>query len=201
MKSNGAREPGLPGWVRIALIGRRPKRTLVRICVLVVVCLFVRVFVLLPVRIHGGSMLPTYHDQGLKSFNFVNRLAYTRHEPRRGDVVLIRISGSDYSTREILRDLLHGHLTANRLTGPSAMLLKRIVGLPGETVEFADGHLLVDGKELAEPYVKSPYNWNMPPRRLGPGQYFVVGDNRSMPMEFHEFGVAARERILGKILL
>jgi signal peptidase I len=199
--SNGARRSRLPAWARVVLIGRRPKRTLIRVCVLIVVCLIVRVFVLLPVRIHGGSMLPTYHDQGIRKINFVNRLAYARHEPRRGDVVLIRISGSDYSTREILRDLLHGHLTANRLAGPSAMLLKRIVGLPGETVEFANGRLLVDGNELAEPYVKLPCNWNMAPRKLGPGQYFVVGDNRSMPMEFHEFGVAARERIIGRILL
>ncbi len=174
MMPNGATRSRLPDWVRIALIGRRPKRTLIRVCVLAVVCYIVLGFLLLPVRVDGLSMLPTYRDGGR---NLINRLPYLFHEPRRGDVVGVRFAG------------------------PHLMLLKRIVGLPGETVEFADGHLLVDGKALAEPYVKSACHWNMLPRKLGARQYFVVGDNRSMGMEFHEFGVAARERILGKILL
>ncbi len=171
---NKVNDNGLPNWVRIVLIGRRPKRTLARICVLVVTCFIVFRFILLPVRIDGISMQPTYRDSGV---NFINRLAYLRHPPQRGDVVGVR------------------------LAGPHVMLLKRIVGLPGETIEFSRGRLFVNGTELPEPYVKLPCNWNRAPEKVDPDKYFVVGDNRSMPKEFHEFGCAERRRIVGKALL
>src|SRR5437870_1231965 len=83
-------EGGQHSWVRAAIIGRRPKRTLLRIVVLVVTCFVVFRFVLLPIRVDGGSMLPTYKEHGI---NVINRVAYLFHEPRRGDVVGIRLAG------------------------------------------------------------------------------------------------------------
>jgi signal peptidase I len=166
--------PAQPSWIRAVLVGRRPKRTLVRIVVLVATCFVVFKFVLLPIRVDGGSMLPTYKERGV---NFVNRLAYVFHEPQRGDVVAIR------------------------LAGPSVMFMKRIVGMPGETVAFHGGHALINGKILEEPYVKFDCDWERAPVTLGPGQYFVVGDNRSMPIEDHEMGEPHRNRLVGKILL
>jgi signal peptidase I len=163
-----------PGWFHIIAIGRNPKNTLVRIVVLVVTCVVVFNFVLLPIRVTGVSMLPTYKD---RSINFVNRLAYFRHEPQRGDVVSIRYSG------------------------PHVMLMKRIVGLPGETIAFVDGQVVIDGKILDEPYEKWKSNWNLPPERIGVNEYYVVGDNRTMPPEDHTKGRVAHERILGKVLL
>lgn len=156
------------------VFGRNPKRTLIRAGVLVAVCLIVFNFVLLPIKIDGPSMLPTYKSKGI---NFVNRLAYLRHEPQRGDVVAVRFSG------------------------PHAMLMKRIVGLPGETVWFRHGILYVNGEPLDEPYVKFPCDWDRPPRVLSADEYFVVGDNRSTDIESHYHGAAERKRILGKILL
>jgi signal peptidase I len=164
----------LPRWLQIALIGRNPKITLVRVVVLIVTCFVVFIFNLLPARIEGISMLPTYKD---RSVNFVNRLAYHWHEPQRGDVVGIR------------------------LAGPHVMYMKRIIGLPGETVAFVDGRVLINGEVLDEVYEKSPCNWNYPPVKLGPDEYFVVGDNRTMPWQEHEFGRATRDRIVGKALL
>src|SRR4051794_16935477 len=117
-----------PPWVRIMLIGRRPRRTLIRIVVWVVSCFVIAKFVLLPIRVEGVSMLPTYKENRV---NFVNRLAYVWSKPKRGDVVAIR------------------------LAGPSVMYMKRIVGMPGETVEFHAGNLFIDGQLLPEPYVKS----------------------------------------------
>ena len=170
-----ANKPGPTWWLRTILIGRKPKFTLVRIAVLVVTTFVVFKFILLPpVRINGPSMLPTFREN---SIHFVNRLAYVWHEPRRGDVVSIRLAGN------------------------SIMYLKRIVGEPGETIEFSDGRLLVNGRVLDEPYVKSPCRWDMPPQKLGPDEYFVVGDNRVMPIEDHYLGAAARSRIVGKVLL
>jgi signal peptidase I len=163
-----------PGLVRVIAIGRNPKNTLIRIVVLVVVCFVVFNFILLPIRVTGISMLPAYKD---RSVNCVNRLAYLWHEPRRGDVVSIRYAG------------------------PHVMLMKRIVGLPGETVAFKDGRVLINGTPLDEPYEKSPCDWNLPPVKLGADEYFVVGDNRTMPAELHTFGRVERERIIGKVLL
>ena len=156
------------------LIGRNPKATLVRLAVLIVTCIIVFRFILLPARIEGISMLPTYQD---RSVNFVNQLAYRWHEPRRGDVVGIR------------------------LAGPHVMYMKRIIGLPGETVAFENGHVLINGEVLEEPYEKTPCDWNCPPVKLGPDEYFVVGDNRTMPSENHMFGKAGRYRIVGKAVL
>jgi signal peptidase I len=165
---------GLPGWLRIVLIGRNPRRTLVRIAVLVAVVFLTRAYVLLPIRVKGPSMLPTYQEGGV---NFVNRLAYHRSEPKRGDVVAIRLAGE--------------HM----------MFMKRIIGLPGETVQFHDGHVLINGQILDEPYLARPCDWEGSPKTLAPGWYYVVGDNRSMPEMLHEEGMTPRYRIVGKILL
>lgn len=171
---NGRGQPQVPRWLRIALIGRNPKVTLARAAVLVVLCIVVFKFVLLHIRVEGISMLPAYKDG---SAHFVNRLAYLWHEPRRGDVVSIRLAGI--------------HL----------MYLKRVIGLPGETVAFVNGQVLIDGQVLDEPYEKLPCDWNLPPEKLGPEEYFVVGDNRSMPSQDHTFGKVERVRIIGKTIL
>jgi signal peptidase I len=164
-----------PSWIQTVLIGRNPKRTAIRIVILVALCLIVfNRFVLVPIRVEGLSMMPTYQDHRI---NFVNRLAYDFHKPQRGDVVAIRTSGI------------------------SIMYMKRVIGLPGETVTFHEGHAYIDGELLNEPYVKTRCDWELPPRQLGPDEYFLVGDNRSMPASDHTMGVAPRQRIVGKVLL
>jgi signal peptidase I len=165
-----------PSWLRTILIGRNPRRTLIRIVVVVVTILVLRAFVVVPIRVTGPSMLPTYRGGRI---NFVNRLAYLRHEPRRGDVVAIRLAGE------------------------SVMFMKRVVGLPGETVEFAEGRLLINGRYQEEEYVKFKCNWDFVPERskLGDDEYYVVGDNRSMAHNDHTQGAARRARIVGKVLL
>jgi len=196
--TNTTNNSGLPAWLRTILIGRRPKWTLVRIAVLVVTCYIVFGFLVLVIRIEGPSMLPTYSTGRI---NLVNRLAYVRREPRRGEVVAIRLSGSEYNSREFVHDLVRFRLNFGRLNRPSLMYMKRIVGLPGETIEFAAGRLLVNGQPLDEPYVKSRDRWKMPPRKLGPDEYYVVGDNRTMAIDDHEKGVPLRNHIVGKVLL
>jgi len=163
-----------PHWLQVLFVGRRPKATLVRIAVLVVTCFITFKFILLPIRIEGISMLPTYHNH---QFNCINRLAYLRHEPQRGDIVSVRLAGT------------------------SVMFMKRIIGLPGETVAFHSGHAFINGQPLDEPYLKFSCDWEKPPVVCGPNQYYVVGDNRSMPFEFHTQGRAERDHIVGKLLL
>jgi signal peptidase I len=164
----------LSRWVRIAVIGRNPKVTLVRVAVLIVACFVVFKFILLHIQVEGISMLPTYPD---RSKHFVNQLAYLWREPQRGDVVGIR------------------------LAGPHVMFMKRIIGLPGETVAFVDGRVLINGEVLDEPYEKTACDWNRDPVKLGPDEYFVVGDNRTMPIWLHTFGKIDHDRIVGKTIL
>ena len=164
----------MPRWLRILVIGRNPKVTLVRAAVLVVICVLGYHFnALRHIRVEGISMLPTYQDG---SAHFVSAVPYWLHEPRRGDVVSIRLAG------------IH------------VMYLKRIVGLPGETVAFVNGKVLINGEVLDEPYEKLSSDWTLPPEKLGPDEYFVVGDNRSMPAENHTFGKVERDRIVGKTI-
>lgn len=164
----------LPGWVQKIAIGRNPKWTLVRLAVLILGTVFIFNFVLTPpIRVTGISMQPTFHDGQI---NFINRLAYTRHEPQRGDVVGVRLSGDH------------------------VMYLKRIVGLPGEVISFKDGVILINGQPLTEPYVKWRADWNHPSLQLRLNEYYVVGDNRSMAFDDHKQGAAPRQRIVGKIL-
>jgi signal peptidase I len=80
------------------------------------------------------------------------------------------------------------------------MYVKRIVGLPGERIAFRDGMLIVDGREVVEGYLQHPSSWTVRETRLGPDEYFVAGDNRSMLMELHDFGRVKRERIAGPLL-
>ena len=99
---------------------------------MVLVALSVYLFfghICIPLRIKGSSMEPTYGD---KSINFCWRLRYIFSAPLRHDLVLVRFAG-------------------NRV-----MLLKRVVALEGETVEFRGGKLFVDGVEVDEPYVRYP---------------------------------------------
>lgn len=163
-----------PPWLKRAVIGRHPRRTLWRVTGLVGVCFIAFHFILLPVRVEGESMWPTYRN---KRVNFINRLAYVRHEPQRGDVVGIQLAGR------------------------RVMYMKRIVGLPGETVEFHRGRLYINGRLLSEPYVRTRCDWELPPEKLGPDEYFVVGDNRGMSAQDHALGATTRRRIVGKVLL
>lgn len=156
--------------------GTSLKRTLIRASVLAVTCLVTAKFIFIPVRVDGASMAPTYSRRGV---NFVNRLAYVRTAPHRGDVVAVRL----------------------REGAGSVFLMKRIVGLPGERIGFEDGTVTVNGSRLEEPYRQYPSDWDMEPVLCHPDEYFVVGDNRSMPMEDHWCGRARAILIAGKMML
>ena len=122
-------------------------------------------FVLSPVKISGASMMPNY-DDGQRTF--INRVAYWVSTPRRGDVVGLHV-GSEY-------------------------LIKRVIGLPGEKIEFDRDIVVVNGQPLAEPYPVRPLLWRLAPVQLGENDYFVMGDNRTCSM----LGAVRREDIIGR---
>ena len=79
------------------------------------------------------------------------------------------------------------------------MLLKRVVALPGETVEFRTGFLYVNGNVIEEPYVHHRSDWELSQRTVAPGHIYVVGDNRGTPMAHHRFGEVNLKRIVGGV--
>jgi signal peptidase I len=143
---------------------------LLRISVLAVSAYLVFGFLWIPLTIRGRSMEPTYRDG---SFNFCWRLKYFFRGLERHDVVFIRLAGS------------------------KVMLMKRVVGLEGEEVEFRKGGILVDGRMISEPYVVYWGDWNLPPRRVEKGCVYVVGDNRANSMADHYFGQTPAGRVAG----
>ena len=115
-------------------------------------------------------MVPTYQNG---QFNFCFKLRYIVSKPERYDVVAIRLAGN------------------------KVVLLKRVVALAGETIEIRKGIVFVDGIKIDEPYVSSPYDWNLAPRKVDNEHVYVIGDNRSVPMHVHQFGQTAINRIVG----
>ncbi|MFT5700728.1 MAG: signal peptidase I [Desulforhopalus sp.] len=149
------------------------KRFFIRVVLLGLASYVVFGHLLIPLRIQGQSMEPSYHD---RSFAFCWRLQYVLRQPEHYDVVTVRFAGR------------------------KVMLLKRIVALQGETVEFRKGLLFVDGKVITEPYVHYRSDWNLPPRTVASGHVYVVGDNRGTSMARHQFGEINMDRIVGGVI-
>jgi signal peptidase I len=136
------------------------------------VLVLVGVFLVQPFRVEGQSMEPLLAP-GERIL--VSKLAYRTDEVRRHDVVVLR--APDGRT-----------------------LVKRVIGLPGELVEVVAGRVLVDGRDVVEPYVAAARrsDESLPAHRLGADEYFVLGDNRAASLDSRAFGPVVRERIRGK---
>ena len=161
----------LPEAVERFFFPKLDARYIRRVAAVGVVCLVFFGFVCRPCVIQGESMRPTYKGFG---FTFCWRPIYWVTKPRRGDVAILRMVGN------------------------KVFILKRIIALEGDTVEFRDGQLYLNGMKAEEPWeTLGPCDWNLPPRTVEPGHVYVVGDNRSMAIEEHIFGQIPASRILG----
>ena len=156
-------------WMKV-VFGRNPKRTLVRLICLITVSFVLFRFVLIPIRVSGLSMLPNYNEGKV---SVVNHMAYRWKKPQRGDVVAIRIPEEH-----------------------NIVLLKRIVGLPGERVYVDEGRVFINGTPLDEPYARTKDGISRNEVKLGPDECFVVGDNRHISV----LGPVSERYILGKVL-
>ena len=126
------------------------------------------------VRVDGFSMNPTLQDG---EYILVNRLAYKIGNPARGDIVVFSFP-----------------------MDPRQDLIKRVIGLPGESISVRDGKVMINGVPLEEPYIAAPpiYNdtWVVPE-----GQLFVLGDNRNESKDSHEWGFLPMENVVGRAIL
>lgn len=126
-------------------------------------------------RIEGYSMEPNLH-QG--QYLIVNKAVYWLHPPERGDIVVFAFPRA-----------------------PDRDFIKRVIGLPGETIEIRNGSVYIDGVLLDEPYLSEPTHGTVPPRTLAPGEYFVLGDNRDNSSDSRSWGPLPQDKIVGKAWL
>jgi signal peptidase I len=146
------------------------------------IAVLVVVFIVQPVKVEGTSMLPRLHD-GERIF--VNKLIYYdeyRWAPTvdRGDIVVFWFPDD-----------------------PSKSYIKRVVGLPGDTVEIHDGIVRVNGLDLDETYLDSRHNLahrSQPAVYVKPNYYFVMGDNRDNSSDSRIWGLVPKKYIYGKAL-
>jgi len=122
-------------------------------------------------KIEGQSMQPNFQDG---EYLLVNKLAYVLNEPKRGDVVVFHYP----------RD-------------PERDFIKRIVGLPGDTVEVRDGQVYVNGFHVQEPYATNPTNYSAGLTVVDPGTVYVLGDNRGNSEDSHRWGLLNQDLIIG----
>lgn len=127
----------------------------------------------------------------------VNKLAYRIGDPGRGDVVVFE--PETFESESIVTKISRNLLESVGLRTPESDLIKRVIGLPGDTVEIRDNTLYVNGNALEEPYL--PLGLVM--RDEGPWEvpvdhYFVMGDNRNSSNDSRRFGAIERGRIVGR---
>ena len=133
-------------------------------------------------RVEGNSMQSSLHN---KDWVLVWRLPYLFHAPRRHEVVICHYPGRRMKHCK----WLHQHF------------IKRVVGLPGDWLEIANGTVLVDGQPLAEPYLdpeKCRYPRSRPLRRLDRQDFYVMGDNRDLSNDSRSIGPIRRKAIRGR---
>lgn len=145
---------------------------------IVVVVIPIRVFIASPFIVDGESMHPTFTNL---DYLIVNRFLYTFRDPARGDVIVFRYPGN-----------------------PSVFYIKRIIGLPGETVSIDHGIITITSAAeekiaLSEPYIvneDATYTKNV---SLGSDEYFVMGDNRPNSSDSRIWGPLPKKDIIGRV--
>lgn len=150
------------------------------VVVAAVIVLPVRLFVAQPFIVSGESMSPTFENG---QYLIVDELTYRLESPQRGDVIIFRYPRN-----------------------PSEYFIKRVIGLPGETVIVKDSQVMVKKKDgttvtLNEPYVKNLGNGGDATYPVDAGSYFVMGDNRPESSDSRIWGLLPRANLIGRALV
>ena len=137
-----------------------------------VIVLVVNVFLAQATRVEGQSMVPNLHNNERL---IIEKVTYRFHEPQAGDIVVLK--------------------RPNRVGEP---LIKRIVGVPGQTIEIQEGLVFVDGKPYEEPYLDQATWGKMEPVIVPEEHLFVLGDNRGASNDSRAFGVISYDDVVGR---
>lgn len=146
---------------------------IVTIVAALAIALVIRTFLFEPVRVDGRSMLETLQNGEIM---FVTKPEYLAGDPQRFDVVICH-----YPDRG------------------NTNFVKRVVGLPGDTVEVKDGYLYVNGEKHEEEYLTYRPNYNLAAYTVPEDMFFVLGDNRSNSNDSHLIGPISRDMIVGHV--
>lgn len=149
------------------------------IAIAVAAVILVRTFVAQPFLVSGSSMIPTFQNG---DYLLVDELTYHFRAPERGEVIVLRYPKD-----------------------PSEYFIKRVIGLPGETVIVQSGHVTIvdQGKKIVlnEPYIDQPMVTQNFSETLGPNEYFVMGDNRNYSYDSRSWGPVPSSDIVGVVRL
>lgn len=127
--------------------------------------------------VDGRSMFPTFED-GERLV--ISRVNYLFGEPNRGDIVVF----NSMDPRE-----------------PDVMLIKRVIGVPGDTITFENSEVYVNGERVDEPYINEPCrSCAEEPIVLGDDEFFIMGDNRNRSRDSRSFGPVTRDHIVGEVV-
>jgi signal peptidase I len=139
----------------------------------VLIAFLINLFLAQATQVHGQSMEPTLHSEQRL---VVEKISYRFHGPRRGDIIVLKSPQQR-----------------------SELLIKRVIGLPGETVEIRRGWVYINGQELGEPYLERSTGGNWGPIIVPPLHVFVLGDNRGFSNDSRAFGmVSIQKDIVGR---
>lgn len=139
----------------------------------------VRYFLIQPFYVKGASMEPNFYDS---EYLIIDELSYRMRAPERGEIVVFRYP----------RD-------------PSEFFIKRVIGLPGETVEVSGGHVTIyntdhpNGILLTESYLSDVTTDGMKKTTLNANEYWVMGDNRPESMDSRSFGPVSKDHFIGRV--
>jgi signal peptidase I len=162
----------------------------------VAIVLLVKAFVVNPYRIPSSSMEPTLHcaqpasgcEASISDRVLANRFIYHIRDPRRGEIAVFETPAA-----------------ARLQCGAGGTFVKRIVGLPGETlevrVEKGKGFVYINGRKLREPYLQADRREpdGFGPKKIAAGNYFMMGDNRSASCDSRKWGTVPRKNLIGKV--
>lgn len=157
---------------------------LIKILVIALVIIIpFRMFIAEPFVVSGSSMQPNFHD---RDYLIVDRLSYRTSPPQRGDVIVLKYPKDE-----------------------SEFFIKRIIGLPGDTIEFQNNRVVIvnqqypNGLVLNEPYIPAGVpTLPLGPSTIGPlpqGEYFVLGDNRTGSSDSRFWGLLPADDIVGRV--
>ena len=188
----GPADPG-PADPRPAGVGPRRRRrmrtlaqTAVTILVAVLLAFLVRAFVFQTFWIPSASMTPTL---GVYDRVLVQKAFYSWRDVREGDIVVF------------------SHPPLDNCPGPQGDLVKRVIALPGQTIYSSGSSIYINGRLLAEPYLPQPdplgpsIASSQHPYRVPPGEFYVLGDNRSDSCDSRYWGPVKGSTIIGKVIL
>ena len=183
----GTEDGSGPGGIqgRAAARRRRRRRALIEWVIVLVVALGVavlmRTFVVQTFYIPSGSMEPTLN---IGDRILVDKLSYHLHAVHRGDIIVFA-KPPDEQLEPGINDLV-----------------KRVIGLPGETISGENGRVYINGKPLAEPWLpKGVVTSNFGPVKIPKNYYFVMGDNRGFSEDSRVFGPISGSLIVGRVVL